>query len=105
MLEGGYVDERWWCKEGSNFVKKMKLAAPRFWLRSENDDVNSTNVTVHLSSVYVKTRGTKSGIVRSSCQFPLAELQLQGSCHMAHQHLEFHQKLSSKLCEPTLFFI
>ena len=53
------MDERWWCKEGANFVKKMKLAAPRFWLRSENDDVNSTNVTVHLSSVYVKTRGSK----------------------------------------------
>ena len=41
MLHGGYADERWWCEEGSNFVKKMKLVAPRFWLRSEDDEVNS----------------------------------------------------------------
>ena len=42
VLDGGYSEERWWCKEGTNFTKKMKLDAPRFWLRSENDDANTT---------------------------------------------------------------
>ena len=44
VLDGGYADGRWWCEEGSNFVKKMKLVAPRFWLRSEDDEVNSAEL-------------------------------------------------------------
>ena len=66
MLDGGYVDVRWWCKEGSNFVKKMKLTAPRFWLQS--DDVNSTDerstlLTVRLNSDYVRFKEQKSCLV------------------------------------------
>ena len=97
MLDGGYVDMKWWCKEGSNFVKKMVLTAPRFWLRSENDDVNSTEErasldTVRLNSGYVKAQATqksclvlivsavKSGFWNlETFQFTLLDLSFLGS--------------------------
>ena len=60
VLDGGYADERWWCQEGSNFVKRMGLVAPRFWLRSEDDEVNSADLpTVRLSSADVRAMGSQ----------------------------------------------
>ena len=55
VLDGGYTDERWWCDEGANLVKKMKLEAPRFWLRSEEEDVNSKERSLPEAQVYRQT--------------------------------------------------
>ena len=63
VLDGGYAEDgRWWCEEGSKFVKKMKLTAPRFWLRSGNDDVNSADERAALHTVRLsRNPAVKSG--------------------------------------------